>query len=112
MSKLIRSAKSGGDWTKYDLLAYNIGVSSQSPDQFYGSPLPPSASLHGFDRDLLTGTLDTQGLSDGTFRMLQYLDLASKANIGQEPAIDDFSREILRVQPAASFSDPDMLFRC
>jgi hypothetical protein len=96
MANLIRSAKSGSDWTTNDLLAYNIRVSSQSPDEFYGQPLPTVASLSSLDPNLLSGTLGTQGLSDETYRLLQYLDLASRANSGQESAIDDFAREILR----------------
>lgn len=94
MTELIRSAKSGSDWTKNDLLSYNIKVTSFSPEEFYGEPLP---SLSDIDPYLVDGTLDTQGLSDETYRLLQYLDLASKANSGQESAIDDFAREILRV---------------
>ncbi|KAI9431215.1 hypothetical protein BJY52DRAFT_1276977, partial [Lactarius psammicola] len=40
-----------------------------------------------------------QGLSDETYRdrLQQYLDLASKANAGQESAIHNFARETLRV---------------
>jgi hypothetical protein len=97
MANLIRSAKSGSDWTQNDLLAYNIKVSSQSPLSFYGRPLPPVGSLNNLDPNLVSGTLNTQGLKDDTYRLLQYLDLASTANAGQESAIDDFAREILRV---------------
>jgi hypothetical protein len=97
MAHLIRSAKSGSDWTTNELLAYNIRVSSQTPHSFYGIPLPPVASLNDLDPDLVSGTLSTQGLKDETYRLLQYLDLASTANAGQESAIDDFAREILRV---------------
>ena len=97
MANLIPSAKSGNDWTKNDLLAYNIKITSQTPDKFYGTPLPTVAGLSTLDPHLVSGTLDTQGLSDETYRLLQYLDLASKANAGQESAIDDFAREILRV---------------
>ena len=97
MANLIRSAKSGSDWTTNDLLAYNIRVSSQIPDKFYGIPLPTVADLSTLDRHLVSGTLSTQGLSDETYRLLQYLDLASRANVGQESAVDDFAREILRV---------------
>ena len=93
---LIRSAKSGNDWTTNDLLAYNIKVSSQSPDKFYGQPLPPVESLSSIDPNLLAGTLGTQGVSDETYRLLQYLDLASKANAGQDSAVDDVAKEILR----------------
>ena len=96
MANLIRSAKSGSDWTTNDLLAYNIRVSPQSPDKFYDQPLPTVGSLSSLDPNLLSGTLGTQGLSDETYRLLQYVDLASRANSGQESAIDDFAREILR----------------
>jgi hypothetical protein len=97
MANLIRSAKSGSDWTMNDLLSYNIRVSSQSPDRFYGAPLPTVSGLSSLNPHLLSGTLSTAGLSDETYRLLQYLDLATRANAGQEPAIDDFAREILRV---------------
>ncbi|KAI0253588.1 hypothetical protein BJV78DRAFT_1122961 [Lactifluus subvellereus] len=96
MANLIRSAKSGSDWTANDLLAYNIQISPLTPDEFYGTPLPTVASLSSLDPQLLSGTLNTAGLSDETYRLLQYLDLASRANAGQESAIDDFAREILR----------------
>jgi len=97
MAYLFRIAKSGSDWTTNELLAYNIRVSSQTPHSFYGIPLPPVASLNDLDPDLVSGTLSTQVLKDETYRLLQYLDLASTANAGQESAINDFAREILRV---------------
>ena len=96
MANFIRSSKSGCDWTTNDLMAYNIRVSSQSPDNFYGQPLKTVESLSNLDPNLLSGTLGTQGLSDKTYRLLQYVDLASRANSGQESAIDDFASEILR----------------
>jgi hypothetical protein len=49
-----------------------------------------------------------QGLSDETHRLLQYSDLASRANTGQESAIDDFAKEILRM---LGFEKRDLLFR-
>ncbi len=91
MANLFRSAKSGSDWITNDLLTYNIRVSSQSPNQFYGQPLPTVESLSSIDHNLLSGTLGTKGLSDETYRLLQYFDLASRANSGQELA-----KEILR----------------
>jgi hypothetical protein len=104
MADLIRSAKSGGDWTRNDLIAYNIKVSSLLPDQFYGHPLPPITGLTGLDPLLVSGTVNTPGLSDETYRLLQYIDLASRSNSGQEgppPAhysmIGDCVREILRL---------------
>ena len=99
MATLPRSAKSSGDWTTNDLLAYNITVSSQSPETFYSEPLPDIANLATFydiDPNLLSGTLGTQGLSNETYCLLEYLDLASRPNSDQESAVHDFAREILR----------------
>lgn len=96
MANLIRSAKSGSDWTTNDLLAYNIRVSSQSSYRFYGQPVLTFANLSSLDPHLLSGTLSTQGISDETYRLLQYIDLASRANSGQESVINDFAKEILR----------------
>lgn len=97
MAHLNRSPKSANDWTQNDLLAYNIVVCSQSPDKFYGQPLPTVATLSNLDPYLLSGTLGMQGLSRQTYRLLQYIDYASRANSDQESAIDDFMKEVLRV---------------
>ncbi|KAM6502553.1 hypothetical protein JOM56_002530 [Amanita muscaria] len=97
MAHLTRSPKSANDWTRNDLRAYNIVVSSQSPDEFYGQPLPTVAALSNLDPYLLSATLDTQGLSIETYRLLQYIDHASRANTGQESTINDFMKEILRL---------------
>jgi hypothetical protein len=97
MANLVRSAKSGSEWTTNDLLAYNITVSSQPPEIFYGQPLPPTENLNKLDPYLISSTLGTRGLSDETLRILRYLDLASRVDLGQESAVHDFTREILRV---------------
>ena len=64
--------------------------SPPNPDKFYSQPLPTVASLTSLDPNILSGTLGTQGLSDEMYRLLQYLDLVSRVNAGQELAIDDF----------------------
>ncbi|KAN0114121.1 hypothetical protein V8E52_007097, partial [Russula decolorans] len=46
--------------------------------------------------------------SDETCRLLQYLDLASRANSDQESAIDDFAKEILR---ALGYEERGLLLR-
>jgi len=96
MAGLLRIAKSSSEWTAKDMLAYNIRVSSQSPEMFYGQPLPTdfaTISRHiGIDPNLLSGTPGTQGLSNETYRLLRYLDLASRPIW----AVHDFAREILR----------------
>jgi hypothetical protein len=97
MADSTRSPKSGCDWTLNELIGYNIKITPQSPDTFYGTPLPTLESLTTLDPHLFSGTLETQGLSDETYRVLQYLFLASEPNLGQDSAIHDFVKEILRV---------------
>ena len=40
MTDLIRSAKPANHWSDYELTAYNITVSSRSPDEFFSTPDP------------------------------------------------------------------------
>lgn len=94
---MIRSPKSGSDWNLNELQAYNITVSTESPDIFYGMPLPTTESLSSLDAHIVSGTLNTQGLSDETYRLMQYMDLASKPSAGQDSAILEFTKEFLRV---------------
>jgi len=97
MADLVRSAKSGSDWTPNELAAYNITVRRQSATDFFGyqpdtipeflnpefvhSPVPPDDNIADV----------------ATFRILQYIDLATRANATQESAIDDLARELLRL---------------
>ena len=96
MANIIRSAKSGSDWTSNDLIAYNIAIRRQSSETFFG--YKPNTIPDAIDPAFLTATIPPQdNLSDGTYRLLQYLDLATHANPGQESAIDDFAKELLRL---------------
>ncbi len=93
MEHLIRRAKSGRAWTANELLAYNIQVHSQSAETFFGHPLP---TLDGIDPLLVSGTINTDGTTDRTDRLLQYLHLTLEADADQSFAIDDFAEELLR----------------
>ena len=53
-------------------------------------------SLSRLDPHLVSGTLATKGLSDQVYNILQYLDIASRANSGGELVVDDCVKEILR----------------
>lgn len=83
MSHIIRSAKSGSDWTSNELDAYNIVIRNQSPRSFYGQDLP--AAVEGIDPDFLVSDVTNEATSDNTHRLLMYLDLATKANAGAPP---------------------------
>jgi hypothetical protein len=82
MANLIRSAKSGSDWTDNELIAYNITVASISPSEFFPTPEP---SLDLID----------PAISDVATEYLDYLDLAARAT--QENFINDFAAETLKL---------------
>jgi len=96
MANLIRSAKSGSDWSTNELLAYNIAVQRQDVVNFFGHELGPIDHL---DSNLLSSADPTTAsdFSKETYRFLIYLDLASRANAGQESAIDDLAKSVLEV---------------
>jgi hypothetical protein len=95
MANLIRSAKSGSDWGRNELLAYHITVDPIPPQEFFRQEADPP--LTGLDPALLNSPLDLDdaNMSDDTYRFLAYLDFAT--NTSQETAVDDFARELLRV---------------
>jgi hypothetical protein len=93
MANIIRSAKSGSDWSPNELFAYHIIVSPIPPQQFFMQRADPP--LTGLDPALIDSPLDVDDsdVSDDTYRFLSYLDLTT--NAGQETAIDNFARELL-----------------
>lgn len=94
MANVNRSAKSGNDWTSNELIAYNIAIRPQSSETFFG--YKPNTIPDAVDPAFLTASVPPQdNLSDGTYRLLQYLDLATHVNSGQ--AIHDFAKELLRL---------------
>jgi hypothetical protein len=93
MANLIRSPKSGSDWTTNELIAYNITVTTRQPREFFLRN--PEPSLVGLDPSLINSPVDAENVPDHTFQYLTHLDLAT--NAGQESLIDDFSRETLRL---------------
>ncbi|KAI0250796.1 hypothetical protein BJV78DRAFT_1217017 [Lactifluus subvellereus] len=96
MANIIRSARPGSDWSENELLAYNITVRRQSAIDFFGREPGPIDHL---DPNLLSSADPSivADFSKETYRFLAYLDLASRANAGQESAIDDLAKSILEV---------------
>ena len=94
MANIIRSAKSGSDWTANELIAYNITTSSILPGQFF---LDPNPSLNHIDAAILNSPPDDTdpAISHPASVYLGYLDLASKA--AQENFLDDFTAETLKL---------------
>ncbi len=93
MANKIRTAKSGNDWTRSELSAYNILVEEKSLTDFFGvDELPPlSDSMNVF------GTTEDrrEAPDDETYRLLHYLDLANHPKPGQEAAVRVFCKGVL-----------------
>jgi hypothetical protein len=95
MAQLLRTAKSGNDWTANELRAYNITVVPQNKELFFGTidfPDPAEPSLAGF----ITAETWQDASDKNTRQLLQYLDLAMNPKIGQEAAVDNLVAELLR----------------
>jgi hypothetical protein len=93
MAEIIRSAKSGRDWTRNELIAYDINIVPQTPEQFFGAA---GVSLAELDPLIITGSTDTTAnLSDATLRYLTYLDIAAHAS--QETLLHKFSSQTLEL---------------
>ncbi|KDR68397.1 hypothetical protein GALMADRAFT_257062 [Galerina marginata CBS 339.88] len=96
MANLIRSAKSGNDWTARELAAYNITIVSQTKNEFFGTnelpaPGPLTRSLVAF----MTNDDRANAPDDESWRLLHYLDLALDPKAGQEAAADNFTAKLL-----------------
>jgi len=94
MAQLLRTAKSGSDWTANELAAYNHHrCASEQRGALRNQQLSRSGepSLAGFM------TAETrQDAADKNTRQLLHLDLAMDLKICQEAAVDNFAAELLR----------------
>jgi hypothetical protein len=100
MANLIRSAKSGNDWTQNELRAYNILVVELPLTEFFNQnqlpPVPPTL------RQFCETTDRALAPDDDTYKLLHYLDLAQNPKVGQEAAVDNFAARLLEMLGYAS----------
>ena len=94
MANLLRSAKSGSDWSENELLAFNIRVVGATLAAFFNTPeLPPSTVsatiLNNMDKP------DGPLVKDDRL-FFQYMGLVEKPR-SPESRIDDFAAFILRI---------------
>jgi hypothetical protein len=80
MANLIRSAKSGSDWSSNELLAYNIEIKDSDEREFFGNDMLPYEAV--------------DETSSEYKKLMMLLNLVSR---GQESAVDDFSRKLLEI---------------
>ncbi|KAK7695589.1 hypothetical protein QCA50_000225 [Cerrena zonata] len=94
MANLIRSAKSGSDWTQTDLDAYHIEFFPEEPGVFFGINLAFTPPL--VDKELLA-TVDAQAMQkDRNVELINLLDLAMSPH-GSKGAVSDFVVELFKV---------------
>lgn len=94
MTTLIRSTKSGSEWTKNELRAYNITVTPQNVATFFGNPILPQPSVHQIILD--NEEYPANGINDTNDRnFFFYLEEAMAIPPGEESAVDDFAAHLL-----------------
>ncbi len=93
---ILRSAKSGSDWSEQEMLAYCITVDHLTPLQFFGHD--PDTKPYPFSEHLLSTGNPTiaHEISDAEYEFLAFLQQALEPD-ALEPAIDEFGRQLLKV---------------
>ncbi|TFK23489.1 hypothetical protein FA15DRAFT_462456 [Coprinopsis marcescibilis] len=93
MANLIRSAKSGCDWTLNELDSYNIHLEHQETLEFFGVPVLPDPAV---DPELLQQLEAEDMQQDRNAELINLLDLAMLNSTG-ESAVDDFAVELFKL---------------
>jgi len=99
MAHLIRSSKSGHDWTINNLMAYSITIVQQNTATFFGQAALPLPAQHP---DLLNRLTADEMVDDDSYQVVRYMDLAMDPVPGEESAVDDFTMQLLRMMGYAS----------
>lgn len=97
MASLIRSSKSGSDWTTNELAAYNISIQSQDRAGFFGTNTLPEPRV---EPDILTNEELTNGeheVSLASYRLQRHLKSVMLEKPFEESAVDDFGVFLLNL---------------
>jgi len=94
MANLVRTAKSGSEWTGNELLAFNIRVANANTETFFNTTqLPPA---HVSDTILDNAEKPDEHLQKDDRLFFRYLGLVEKPQ-SPESHVDDFAAFILRI---------------
>ena len=107
MANIIRSAKSGSDWTRNELRAFNIQTVTDDVATFFGNPelLPPSVR----QAILVNEHYPIGGLPDKDDRFFfDLMKYAMQIVPGQESAVDEFMGHLLNL---LGYDEPDHIVR-
>lgn len=92
MANCIRKAKSGNDWTSYELAAYNIAVQYQDYSTFFGTPNLPQPTIHP---TFLKATDPNEAPDAEVYELLGMMNLASVIS-ERDSTVKDFAVLLLR----------------
>jgi len=104
MATLTRSRKSGSEWTRNELRAYNITVTPEDVATFFGNPTLPQPSVHQIILD--NETFPTNEVVDKVDGHFFYHLEDAMATPAEESAVDDFARRLLSL---LGYDDPDRI---
>jgi len=88
------TAKSGSDWTIYELIAYNIKVIQQTKQEFFGAndlPVPSQPTVVSF----MTSQLREDAPDEATRKLLYFLDLEANGMAGFRAAPQNLVARLL-----------------
>ena len=88
MANIIRTSKSGSNWTENELKAYNIIIKNVEEKTFFGEE--PNTLPNNIGKEFLDFSFEDEGIEEKD-DLLMYLDMAMKE---QESSVDDFTREL------------------
>ena len=94
IAQLIRSAKSGSDWTDNELFAFNIVIQDVDVATFFGAPQLPLTTVSPIILNNVLQPAPPAVISKEDRLFFTYLE---RANTGEEAPVDDFSGHILRM---------------
>ncbi|KAJ7176643.1 hypothetical protein C8R46DRAFT_890208 [Mycena filopes] len=93
MANINRRTKSGGEWTRNELKAYNIHLSFEDAATFFGVAQLPAPMI---DNEILTAADANNTTNDANYVLLSLLDLAMSPISPQQSAVTDFVVALLR----------------
>ena len=86
MANIIRSAKSGGDWTHFDIVAHNIRLSYENATTFFGVAQLPAPII---DNEILAVEKANDTASDANYHLLSLLDMTTSSP--RDSVVDEFA---------------------
>ena len=93
MAQLIRSAKSGSDWSHNELIAFNIVIQDVNAATFFGTPQLPATTVS----PVILNNLTWPPPAVVTKEEHIFFEFLARANVLEVAAVDNFAGHVLRM---------------